>query len=89
MAKKKKKWIRRLFELTGWTVAKVKPEACDQDNLYTFHNHDFMTDPGFVRAYQRGVQAADDDYHWHWRSTSVCGRHPALQGWPAASSSAA
>ena len=67
MAKKKKKLIRRLFELTGWTLAKVKPEAYDQDKLYTFHNHDFMTDPGFVRAYQRGVQTADDDYHWHWR----------------------
>lgn len=67
MAKKKKKLIRRLFELSGWTVAKVKPEAYDQDNLYTFHNHDFMSDPAFVRAYQRGVLAADDDYHWHWR----------------------
>ena len=67
MAKKKKKLIRRLFELTGWTVSKLKPEAYDQDKLYTFHNHDFMTDPAFVRAYQRGVLAADDDYHWHWR----------------------
>ena len=66
-AKKKKKLIRRLFELTGWTVSKLKPEAYDQDKLYTFHNHDFMTDPAFVRAYQRGVLAADDDYHWHWR----------------------
>ena len=67
MAKKKKKLTRRLFELTGWTVSKLKPEAYDQDKLYTFHNHDFMTDPAFVRAYQRGVLAADDDYHWHWR----------------------
>ena len=38
----------------------------DQDGLRSIHNHDFMSDPAFVRAYQRGVQAASD-YHWHWR----------------------
>lgn len=67
MALKRKKWIRRLFERSGWTVAKIRPEAYDQDNLYTPHNHDFMRDPAFCKAYARGVQAADDDYHWHWR----------------------
>ncbi|MEO8081689.1 MAG: TylF/MycF/NovP-related O-methyltransferase [Caldimonas sp.] len=64
---KKKKLIRRLFEKSGWTVAKIRPEAYDQDNLSTPHNHDFMADPAFLRAYRRGVEAADDDYHWHWR----------------------
>jgi hypothetical protein len=64
---KKKKLIRRLFELSGWTVSKIRPEAYDQDNLYSFHNHDFMADPAFVKAYRRGVLAAADDYHWHWR----------------------
>jgi len=64
---KKKKLIRRLFELSGWTVSKIRSEAYDQDNLYTFHNHEFMVEPAFAKAYQRGVQAADDDYHWHWR----------------------
>ncbi|MGB6325672.1 MAG: hypothetical protein WBG11_07835, partial [Methylocella sp.] len=38
----------------------------DQDGLRSIHNHDFMSDPAFVRAYQRGVQAASD-YGWHWR----------------------
>jgi hypothetical protein len=39
----------------------------DQDGLRSIHNHDFMSDPAFVRAYQRGVQAASD-LHWHWRA---------------------
>jgi hypothetical protein len=38
----------------------------NQDGLRSIHNHDFMSDPAFVRAYQRGVQAASD-YDWHWR----------------------
>jgi hypothetical protein len=39
----------------------------DQDGLRTVHNHDFMTEPAFVSAYQRGVRAAGSDYGWHWR----------------------
>jgi hypothetical protein len=39
----------------------------DQDGLRSVHNHDFMSDPAFIRAYQRGVQAVGADYHWHWR----------------------
>lgn len=41
--------------------------AYDQDGLYSVHNHDFMQDADFQRAYQRGVQAAQTDYAWHWR----------------------
>jgi hypothetical protein len=39
----------------------------DQDGLQTLHNHDFMRDPRFERAYARGVRAAEVDYHFHWR----------------------
>ncbi|MGA2795424.1 MAG: class I SAM-dependent methyltransferase, partial [Roseiarcus sp.] len=39
----------------------------DQDSLRTLHNHEFMSDPDFQRAYARGVKAAGADYHWHWR----------------------
>lgn len=42
--------------------------AYNQDGLLSIHLHDFMQDPGFVRAYQRGVKAADIDYRWHWRA---------------------
>lgn len=39
----------------------------DQDGLSSIHNHEFLEEPRFQRAYQRGVQAAGQDYRWHWR----------------------
>jgi hypothetical protein len=39
----------------------------DQDGLRSVHNHEFMRDPNFQRAYDRGVTAAGHDYRWHWR----------------------
>src|SRR5258708_17450130 len=39
----------------------------DQDMLMTKHNHEFMNDPRFLEAYERGVQATGLDYGWHWR----------------------
>jgi hypothetical protein len=39
----------------------------EQDGLISHHNHDFMSDPIFLNAYQRGVKAAGVDYNWHWR----------------------
>jgi hypothetical protein len=39
----------------------------DQDGLKSIHNHEFMDDPVFQKAYQRGVRAAGTDYRWHWR----------------------
>ena len=44
-----------------------EPEAYHQDGLYSIHNHDFMIDPLFKRAYARGVAAVGGDYMWHWR----------------------
>ncbi len=37
------------------------------DGLSSIHNHDFMSDPRFIAAYERGVQAAGTDYNWFWR----------------------
>ena len=39
----------------------------DHDGLRTTHNHEFMNEPGFQRAYGRGVKAAGADYTWYWR----------------------
>jgi hypothetical protein len=39
----------------------------DQDGLKSVHNHDFMHEPRFCRAYARGVIAVGSDYQWHWR----------------------
>lgn len=37
-----------------------------RDGLTSIHNHDFMDDPAFQKAYARGVLAAGD-YNWQWR----------------------
>jgi len=39
----------------------------NQDGLSSQHNNDFMSDPVFIKAYNRGVQAVGRDYNWHWR----------------------
>ncbi len=62
--------IRWLVERTGYTIVKgprsAGDEAYDQDGLRSYHNHDFVDDPVFRRAYARGCKAAAD-YNWHWR----------------------
>lgn len=42
-------------------------EIYDQDGLRSVHNHEFMADADFRRAYARGVKAVGVDYLWHWR----------------------
>src|SRR5881227_598415 len=39
----------------------------DEGGLRSIHNHEFLDDPAFRKAYERGVRAAGDDYRWHWR----------------------
>ena len=64
-------FIRKCVEATGYTISKLPTSVTadtpyDQDGLNTIHNHDFMNDPAFCAAYDRGCKAAED-YHWHWR----------------------
>ncbi len=66
--------IRKIIELSGYTVHKIDPdnpeqreEVYDEDGLRSVHNHDFMQDPLFRVAYQRGVVANERDFNWHWR----------------------
>jgi hypothetical protein len=75
-----KQWIKKLVERTGYTISRLHTgvhanaanEASadvpvyDQDGLRSVHNHDFMKDPLFARAYHRGCMA-DSDYRIHWR----------------------
>ncbi len=42
-------------------------EVYSQDGLQSIHNHEFMLDPNFCKAYERGVLACEQDYRWHWR----------------------
>ena len=40
----------------------------DFDGLSTIHSSDFMQDPAFKKAYERGSKAARGiDHHWYWR----------------------
>lgn len=62
--------VARAVANAGYRVARlVVPGIYAQDGLISAHNHDFMQDPSFLRAYARGVQALGDqgDYRWHWR----------------------
>ncbi|MFQ5700739.1 MAG: TylF/MycF/NovP-related O-methyltransferase [Acidobacteriota bacterium] len=64
----------------GYSIRKIHPAdpgrnqqglwsgpVYNEDGLQSVHNHDFLRDPSFCRAYWRGVAAAGDDYQWHWR----------------------
>jgi len=40
----------------------------DSDGLHSVHNHDFMSDESFLKAYNRGIKSAEGvDYGWYWR----------------------
>lgn len=68
-----KAFIRKTIELSGYTVEKIHTERYDQDGLRSIHNHDFMLDPSFRKAYERGVWAAKEDYQWHWSLHRIVG----------------
>ena len=50
-------------------VRTAAPAAYAQDGLISVHSHAFVQDPGFAKAYARGVKAigGTDTYQWHWR----------------------
>jgi hypothetical protein len=54
---------------SDWLMRTLLPHAYARDGLISFHRHAFMDDPGFQRAYQRGVDAlgGHDWYRWQWR----------------------
>ena len=81
-----KKVIKWFIESLGYKITKqsttnsnhkVSPQPIyDQDSLCTSHNHDFMSDPMFITAYQRGLKTCDKDHilltggpkhQIHWR----------------------
>jgi hypothetical protein len=53
---------------TGVHEGRIYAATYAQDGMFTIHNSDFQRDPNFVRAYARGLTAANQmDYNWHWR----------------------
>lgn len=63
-----RKIIKRLIGKSGYSLIRLpdSEKFYDRDGLISIHNHDFMTDPSFQKAYERGVKAAGD-YRWQWR----------------------
>lgn len=59
--------FNKIIEPFGYTIQAKSKKIYDQDGLRSIHNHDFMTDPSFLKAYHRGTVAAGNDYLWHWR----------------------
>ncbi len=61
--------VNRLIEVIGYTIKinKKSQDVYDQDGLLSIHNHEFMNDPSFFKAYSRAVLAAGVDYLIHWR----------------------
>jgi hypothetical protein len=62
-----KGFVTRMIEAGGYKLVRDDPSVYTADGLRTVHNHDFIRDPGFARAYARGVAAAGEDYDWQWR----------------------
>jgi len=50
-------------------VVNTKPlyHRYDQDSLSTIHNHEFMNEPKFIAAYQRGTKSHGEEANIHWR----------------------
>jgi hypothetical protein len=60
--------LKSLIETTGYNI-KRRPsgKVYNEDGLWSIHNHDFMDDPLFRKAYARGERAAGA-YHVRWRA---------------------
>ncbi len=60
----------RLIANSGYAAARaLVPGVYARDGLISVHDHSFMQDSRFARAYARGVEAigGEDIYHWQWR----------------------
>jgi SAM-dependent methyltransferase len=65
--KNKEKNISSGAPVVRTVVSHGEGHVYEQDGLRSIHNHQFMDDSVFKKAYGRGVRAAGDDYRWHWR----------------------
>lgn len=71
-----KKCIRHILSNCGYSIYKnnlnCTPCVYDEDGLQSIHNHDFVNNPFFLSAYQRGVQASGGvDSRFQWRAHVV------------------
>jgi hypothetical protein len=60
--------LKKVVRSFGYEVYNLsRPGLYSQDCLTTFHNHDFIREPRFAAAYQRGIKASGVDHRIHWR----------------------
>jgi hypothetical protein len=52
---------------SGHDVPAIDAAAYNEDFLTTIHNADFLRDPRFIAAYERGIEAVGGDYRFRWR----------------------
>lgn len=62
-------FLKSVVGMGGYAAKKLLSvgPTYNQDGLRSIHDHSFMQDSSFCRAYGRGVSACDKDYKWHWR----------------------
>ena len=78
--------INAIFRRSGFAIVRANTLVdldmlYDQDGLISWHNHEFMDNPGFRLAYERGLAAAQGvDPKHHWRvHTAIWAAGVALQ----------
>ena len=58
--------VKKFIRASGYTILKIPNTSYYEDGLFSIHNHEFVDDTLFRRAYGRGVVAAGE-YNWRWR----------------------
>ena len=60
--------LKKLARSMGYEVYNLsRPGLYSEDCLTTFHNHDFVREPQFLAAYERGIKASGVDHRMRWR----------------------
>jgi hypothetical protein len=60
--------LKNAARALGYEVYNLsRPGLYSEDCLTTCHNHDFVREPRFVKAYERGIKASGVDHSMHWR----------------------
>lgn len=58
---------RALSTLLNRAKKSISQKTYNEDGLRSQHNHDFIEESDYVKAYERGIKASGEDYNWKWR----------------------
>jgi hypothetical protein len=64
--------LNRILKPIGYQIEKslydIDPILVyNEDGLRSIHDHEFIQETSFMKAYERGKKATGQDYCWHWR----------------------